>query len=465
MRATVVLEISDRYMKMAVAKAFIKQRQLTDCIVRDIFGFDDKKISELITSILRGLKVNPGPLIISLPRDKVTVRNLHLPSTNKNEIEQMLQLHIGRIVPSKKEEVVFNYELLGHDELDYEKIMLAIAQRDIIKRQLKILEAANLFTDNVVLSSCGVHEWLLSSQKAQITGDGLYLALDFDANFIDFIVFTRDNIIFDRSITMELKPDIQEEQITKLIGEVRQSLVMFHNEETNKNPETIFLCGAALAAGLQEKFRAELDIPIKYVSQAHSAMNVSFSAVSALALAQEPQHSFSFTLPEMQIKKAVKDRSKELIIIGSMAIYFFTAVFILFMGRLTSQQLYLDRIASNNKLIEKDMGELVGDYRNVRFIKNYIMERKFLLALLAELQKITPPDITIDTITVDEKHKVSIKGKSDYLSGAFNYVTMLENSKYFNSASAKTARTRKIEGKEIAYFEIEFQFAIEEAGA
>jgi hypothetical protein len=271
---------------------------------------------------------------------------------------------------------------------------------------------------------------------------------------------------------MELKPDMPEEHITKLIGEVRQSLVIFHNEETNKNPLKIFLCGAALAAGLEKKFRDEFDIPVKYAALAAAAgkpkakssaeQNVSFSAVSAFAIEQDSPRGISFILPEIQIRKAVKDRMKELVILGSLALYFITAVFVLFLGRIAGQQLYLDRVASYNKSVERDMGALVGDYRKVRFVKNYITERKYLLVLLAELQKITPSDITIDTITVDEKQKVNLKGKGDYLSGVFNYITTLENSKYFKAAAAKTARTRKMEGKEVTYFEIEFQFTIED---
>ena len=468
MKAPVAIEISERYLKLAAGEFFVRQRNVSDCVVRPIWGLDDKKITETIAGVLKGLKVTPKPLIVSMPRNQVTVRNLHLPSRDKKEIEQMLQLHIGRIVPYKKEEIVFNYLLLGTDEMDYTKVVLAIVHRDIIKRQLKILEAADLSVDMIYLSSYGVREWILDTQKSEINPSDSYLILDVDSGFTDFIIFNREHLLFNRSITIEAKKDAGQPENTKLIGEARQSLVIFHNEESNKRPAKAFLCGAALSAGLAKMVEEELEIPAKYVPAPHLQEvskakkwdippDASVTAVFQLAL-EDNDKRISFSMPEMQIRRSLKDRTKELTILGTLVIYFLTIMMLFFWGRFYNHQTYLKMLSKNNKLIEKDVGSLLEDYKRIEFIKDFLSRRKLALVFVSELQKIIPQQIAVSFLNIDESNKVTLRGEGAQLSDVFKFITTLDNSKYFKDTSTRYTRTKKISDREVTNFEIVFQF-------
>jgi len=473
MKAPVSIEINERVVKIVTAKPFIRQRQIASCVVKSVDGFNDKQISALILGVLHETKIKPQPLIVSIPRSQVTVRSLHLPSKDKAEINQMLDLHISRLVPYKKEEILFDYIVVGTDDMNYSKLMLAIVHKDILKRQLRILEAADLLVDRMYLSSYGVRERLLflEKQNININDSSLYLALDVDSACTDFIIFDSNRLLFNRSINMDLSEGFHQPEMTKLIGEVRQSLVIFHNEESNKNPVKIFLSGAPVIEELEKAMQKEFDIPIKVVSgpclsttKDDLSKTISFTAVSDFVL-EDSDKRISFMLPEAQIKKAFKDRMRELTILGSLIIYFLAASFLFLWSRVSSQQSYLNNLSEYNRSLEKDVGGILRDYKRIKSAKTFVRDRKMLLILIEELQNITPQDITIDMINADESGNVSLKGIGNHSSDIFNYIAAMDASKHFKNAAAKYMRTKKLEDKEITNFEIAFKFIAAEGAA
>ncbi|MFH1441621.1 MAG: PilN domain-containing protein [Candidatus Omnitrophota bacterium] len=470
MKLPVSLEIGEKYLKITAAKTLAKTRGISDCIIKNIADLKDDKISALIISVFKELKITPFPLIVSIPRNQVTVRNLHLPTQDKKEIEQILQLHIGRIVPYRKEETIFNYVFLGIDELNYAKVLLAIVHRDILKRLLKISEAAGLFIDRMNLSSCSAWKWVVSSQKDEITASDLYLLLDLDFNYTDFIVFSKNNILFSRSITLEIKGELTQAEIDKLIGEIRQSLVIFHNEESSKNPVKIFLSGASSIGNLKKSLEEEMDMPVKIVPPVYSSdifkaksrnifPDASFSAISELVL-EENDKIISFTLPEIQIRKALREKIKDMTILGTLIVYFFIAVLAFFWSRLYIQQAYMRTLTLKTEEIKKDVGVLVAQYEKIGFIKSFLDARRVPVALISELQNLVPSEIMIGSMSLDELNKVTLKGYGYQLSDAIAFTTILEGSKYFVDVTTRSTRTRKLKDKIVTAFEIEFQLSL-----
>ena len=472
MKIPVAVEINEDFLKIATARIFVKQRQPSELLALPVAGLDDRKISESLAAALHQLKVKPSPLVLSLPRNQVTVRTLHLPAQDKNEISQMLSLHIGRIVPYKKEEIIFDYLTCGTDDLNYTKLMLAILHRDILKRYLKILEATGLTVDRVFLSSFGIWQRILAANKEDISARGdLYLALDVDSAYSDFIVFDREHLFFSRSIAANFKDGFQDSEVTKILGEVRQSLVLFRNEESNKVSLKIFISGSSLSERLVKAMGPEFDMAVKPVAAAYPGVlggkkkesalpeNISFTAVSEFAL-EDSDKRISFMLPEMQISKALKDRARELTKLGSLLIYLFAVSLLFLWGKVSNEQSYLRRVNEQNAAIEKDVGGLAHKYKLVKYAKDFVSRRKIVLAVLGELQRITPPDIAIDALEIDNKGGVTLKGRGDQPSKVFKYVGIIGESKYFKGAVANSIRTKKTDGKEVTNFEIKFAIGV-----
>ena len=220
MKNTAVLEISKNYLKIASRGFSVKKpSQDSACIVKSISSLDDLKISELISKTFTDLKFKPKSLALSLPRNLATVRILSLPSSTPDEISKMVDLHVVRVVPYKKEEVATCYSILDTDEQGFTKILLCIAHKDILKRYFKILTDADLFLDNIYLSSYGVWEWILSSHKQEVQSDSVYFGLDIDSDYSDLIVFSKKYLLFTRSIVIGANQLSEHSNIDKLIKE------------------------------------------------------------------------------------------------------------------------------------------------------------------------------------------------------------------------------------------------------
>ena len=456
MKTPVVVEINEEFLKIAVPPKPMAQLRTGDCMAKSISQFDDKQIGELLAKTLQLSRIKPYPLTLCIPRNQVTVRMLNLPSQDRNELNQMLDLRIAQIVPYKKEEIIYDYVICGTDEIGYTKLMLAIIHRDILQRQLKIIEMAGFSADEITLSSFAVHQRLLSCQKSDISAQELYLVLDVDSSYTDFIVFSRENVLFTRGIAMKMESTLNASGINKLWGEVRQSLVIFHNEVSNKNPLKMYLSGGKIVLELEKAIGGEFDMPAKVIATPYPEKNVSFTALSELVMVVRKKR-ISFIPPELQVRKNLKDRMRELTITGSLAAYLLMALLLFFGGKLGQQQAYLSSLKDYNKTLQKDTGKLLQDYKRIKFVKEFVYQRGSLLGIFTQIQKIIPQDIAVDSISVHEDNSVTFKGHSRETSEVFNFVKTLEDSKYFKNANVKSTHTRKQtnSNEEVTDFEID----------
>ena len=198
----------------------------------------------MVAKTLRDLRVTPKPLVVCLPRNLVTMRNLHLPSQDPAETAEMIDLNIVRLVPYRKEEVLSGHQVVGADEVGYSRVLLVIAHREIVKRQMNILASAGVSADQVYVSTHGAWSWVLARHQQDLQPQALYLLLDVDTACTDFVIFSKERVLFSRSIAVELAHLADDAGRTKLLSEIRQSLDLFQSEELPKKPEMLFLAGA-----------------------------------------------------------------------------------------------------------------------------------------------------------------------------------------------------------------------------
>ena len=453
---------------MAAAKDQGRSRTPAVFFTEPVATLTDDQISETVSRIFKQNKLKTGKLSLCLSRNLVTVRNLHLPSQDRKEITQMIDLNVVRIVPYKKEEIVFNYLILGADEMGYTKVILAIVHGNTIRRQARILEKAGFFFEDIHLSSHCVWEWVVTRHRADINQSDLYLLLDIDSKFTDFIVFSQSNLLFSRSINVGAEGLRLEGQAgsTKLLGEVKQSLVMFYNEETNKKPAAVFISGARSEPEFRRFVETELGIPVKFAAEPaprkESAppkpdplREISMTAVSELA-SGELQRQITFVLPEIQIKNSLREKMKDLFTLGVVMIYFLSLACVLFFGRIYNQQSYINRLNREYARMSKDLGDLPGQLAQAEFVKSYLNDRRLPLFVVSKLQEIVPEGISLSALLLDEQGKVTIRGQALQLSDVFGFINTLEKEKVLKDIQTKYTRKKKIKDRDVTDFELSF---------
>lgn len=466
----VALEVGKQYLKIVTAQSQGIQLKLQDCIVEPINSLTDEQISQKIALAFQKEKIKTRFVTVCLSRDCVTIRNLHLPSHNPQEINQMLDLHIARVVPYKKDEIVYAYQSLGADEMGYTRMILAIAHKDILKRQEKILERAGLFIDKVSLSSYGIWQWAIKTSSQEIKADELYVQLDFDTTFTDFIIFSHQNLYLTRGVTIGAKAldETRAAGLTKLLSEVKQSLIIFYKEEINKKIVKVFISGAAIPPDFYKIIETEFGVPVKVVSSPFSQeagrksavvpRDASITGLSELVLA-ESKHLISFELPEMQIRKSVRERAKDLIVLGSLVVYVFIVILAIFIGKVYNRQAYLNKINKAFSSIGQETEQLLIQSRKVDFIKNYLNQRRIPVVVMYQLQTMMTNEIALSFITIDDQGLVTMRGQAVQLSDVFKFINSVEKSKYFSEVETKYTRKKKLKDREVTDFEIAFKLS------
>lgn len=468
MRLPIAVEIDQSNLKIAAAdRDNDGGAGNVRCLSSPVASLTDDQISLKAAELLSLHKITPGRTTLCLQRSAVTVRNLHLPSQDAKEIGEMVELHMVRIVPYKKEEIIYSYSFLGVDEMGYGKVLLAIINIGAVRKQVNMLEKAGLFIDRVSLGSYGVWRSAVSSCGGEMSGEDLYILLDVDRDFTDFIICDREKVLFTRSINIGAR-DIEmtpETGISKLIGEIKQSLIIFYNEEINRKPVRIFLGGADLVGHFSSTIGSELNMPVTLFSascgqnKAASGMrDISFSGTGALA--SDPGGSgFFFLVPEIQIRKSLKEKMRLLLVAGSTAIYLLTVICAVFLFRIYHRQSYLNELEGRSAVIEGDMGELFGRLGKIGFIRDYLAGRSRPLSVLKQLFSAIPAGISVTSFDMDGR-SVRVRGRGPQLSDVYKFVTTLEDSGYFKEIQTKYTRKKKTKDGEFTDFEL--QLALEE---
>ena len=457
MKVPLGIEIGERHLKLVAIESRDKQSGGFNCVVEPAFSLNDEQIKNIVSETISKKKWKPKIVILCLPRNLVTVRTLHLPSLKTEEINQMIDLHISRIVPYRKEEIFFSHRFLESDEMGYAKVVLAIVHNEILRRQTRILDSAGLTIDRIVLSSYGAWQWTLTHCRSEIKEGNLYLLLDIDSIYTDFIIFHRGCLLFTRSIGIGREEFSQEGGITKFLSEVKQSLVFFQSEEVNKKPTMIFIAGTGQTQNLEQRVQEEFDLPVKNVLVPVSSQgDVSLTAVAELTL-RKSDKDISFILPELQIKKSLKEKTKELVLVGSLVIYLIAVIVFTLWGKVQAHQVYLDQLTRQTHWVEQDVGDLVVQAKRIDQVREILDSRKLPFLMLYDLQKVVPQEISIQSVTIDELNKITLRGQGAQLSDVFKFITVLEGSRPFKEVQTKSTRTKKVQDREVTDFEISFQ--------
>ena len=215
------------------------------------------------------------------------------------------------------------------------------------------------------MSSDGVLSWLCKALKAQdAKSQDAFILLDIDAGFSDFIVSTFENILFSRVITSGTEQLVDETRWPKFLGEMKQTMVISQGEEISQKPVKVYLVGAIeKIVGLSQKIEVEFNLPVQTVEPLVNIAiardlirlpvdlfeHVSFSSLLGLGL-DTVKKKINFVLPEAQIRKTLKERSRDMIFFGSVAMYLILIICGIYLEKLHNKQAYLDLLKGRYEL-------------------------------------------------------------------------------------------------------------------
>ena len=91
---------------------------------------------------------------------------------------------------------------------------------------------------------------------------------------------------------------------------------------------------------------------------------------------------------------------------------------------------------------------------NINIIKKQLDMRGTSVDVIRELYRLIPANISLTIFDFEENKSCTLRGTSDELSNVFAFITILENSQYFENVTVRYATKRAVKRKTLTDFEI-----------
>jgi len=470
-RKVVALESSGEYLKLAVVESTPRGKKLSRLLARTVVLQDD--LSVLLRSVVEeGLIPADSRVLISIPRNLVTVRNLQLPTTDPKELREMVNLQAVKQTPFLKDEIIADYQIVRSGIEGYTDVILVTTHRSVPNSSLKTLDDAGLQAEGIRLSTQGVLSAFLAMGGIAGEDRAATLAMvDVDSNFCDFMVVAGGQISFTKAISVGPVKLLMggEIEIQKFTEEIQRAIEIYGNEGIGGKISKIVLSGAEIdLENLMSRLGDALQIPVEQWLLSKTSRGVpeimdapenckgALSYSSVVGLAWNPRGAkIDLTPPEVRLRESLARKGKSLTAIGISVILLLTAVTVLVSQKLYARKEYLSELREEVAQTDKYAGEVEAMRKKIRLIGDATGFQNSSLEILSVLHRTLPPDVYLKSVTFEDGSYLVLQGVSEKMSAVFGLLSTLEKQPQFHHVKTKhITRSARKGGQEEINFEM-----------
>lgn len=457
MKEKIIMEFSERWLKAAVVEQHGAGPGKVKGLYREAIQPDALSFSDAITRIYaQAGKKKFAETAVVIGRSKVTVRRIDLPSRDNAEIGQMLGLHVIRHVPYPKEEIIWAYHNLGFDGISNSHILLAIAHRDILRNVFNSFVSLGIQPESMLLSSQGAVHYARLSAKDPAPFQQVCLVLDIDNASSELMVVNKLQLSSSVVISQGAEGLASEGGPVRFVMEFKQALSAFRDELSAQKDITVFVTG--VAGGVEEiggYLEKEMGLKVCPLQSPATDSTRDISFASALGFSGPARKDdIGFVLPEIQVKKEMKQKLRQLLVLGVCGIYVFIMAALVAFSFLSQREAYLGKVTLAVKLLKSRNEGLADVSRMVELARPYMEARLTPLTVLYEMDRLCPENIVLTNFVWDRKKGLVIRGYAYEMPDIFSFVNALDNAPLFKGMKTRSTRRHKIKDREVVDFEI-----------
>ncbi len=412
------------------------------------------------------LKAAGGDVIVSLPRQAVTVRTFELPSSDPHEVGDMIDLQIAKQTPYSRDEIVFGYRLSKGSREGFTRVMLVIAPSSVLRHRCRVLEDAGLSVRQVAVSTDGLVGGLQRRGSGAASGAGGVAVLDIDAAASEVAVLQDGEVVFSRGLAVGAK-DVADDPVAggeRLIQEAARAVEAFRHEFPSGRVDRLFLSGALRGQGdLPDRLRTIMGIQVEFLDVLGGAMpalgdsmsetvcgrDVSVTAVAGAALAPD-RLEIDLTPESILMRRTVARRAAEMTLASVLIMAALALLSLWVETRIFARQHYLDELTRTVQSTTAAADSVESMKHKVAVVKGRLTDAMAPVAVLGELHTLISADTSLSAIEYGDG-RLTIRGSS--LGGpesSGRLVNAMEASPYFREVK----RTRTASARDRSEFEI-----------
>lgn len=467
-RDLVGIDFSGHILKIAHVRVFPHKKEVSHLFCRDVTGLADEDIAKALRDALSDMALNAPCFIDTVPPHVVITKNIEIPSTDPEEIKEILDLQAGRHTPYARDEIIIDHINIGTYRNNYSKILLLIVANSHIKRQMAVFDRVSLKLEKVLFAAEGI-AWFVSRVLRWETQESPKVVLHMDEAVTDFLVLFKEKLIFVRSIPIGAEHFVGADEINlrRWAEEVRHSLEAYQSGDIEKDPSALLFLGASAETKDFERLLNEaLHLPVQTLPYTRG---VTMAPEAAQALSAAQRTSFLNCLgpvwaqeeakvnliPEnIKLSISIQERGRDLIKAGIFALTLLVLFFSILISNIYFKGVYLEKLDTEYRSLNEKAKSLENDFTRVSLIRNYLLKRGYSLEVLAEFYDVLPPELKVDEIRFDDEGKFFVRGTAETMSVVFSFMEGLEKLRYFKDVKTRYTTKRKDGLKDVTDFEI-----------
>jgi len=456
----IVVELTNDWLKVFEVSASGPTASIINAYAGKV-NFADESSEKTIARIVADKGFQKLPAIAVLPRQIVNVRMLDLPSSDPEEIRDMVGLQADKQTPYSRDEIVFDHRILGTVRDGYTRIMLVILQRSILRERFGFLERVGLNIEKMTISSEGLLNWH-RKHFVQSENDKPMAILDVDSYYSDYTVVTGRGTEFTRSILVgadQLKEDFEKWK-EKFVQEIKRSMDMSKEEVPDVAADKILLSGSAAnvqnlgqylgtelgaavtATGAFEKFAR---VP-EFLTDDPAYGAVSFTSLAGLAWNSD-NIELNFMPESAKMRKELKNKATCLAAFGMTFMALIMAITTYASLKINVRKNILANMIKQNAEQKEEVQRIRNMIEIIKVVNRRGNTAQDSLSIMRAVHSSVSADMKISMIEIDaEAGTVTVAGTAGSLADVRALTTSLEQTPIFKSAGEKGASTR-VEGK------------------
>lgn len=401
----------------------------------------------------------PKKVLLNIPRHLVTTRFLKIPSVDDREIEKMIGIESIKHLPYTDEKVIYGYRVIEKSEDGYSSVLLVVAQASVVSNFLDILKKASVSGfKSLSLSSEALYCWYALSRDPEEKGNVMLINLD--PGRMDIDIISEDKLVFTRGAAYSADDP---ERIEKITRQIKMSISAYKKESAFDVSRIILTGSKEETAGCSPVFSEALKLPVDTIDQAKNipideniappAGDASFAELIGLALRSD-NIKIDLLPEDTAFEARIANTKNALITTMLLTALLATLVSGMLIKKIRDKYVYLDSISAELKRMEPNIAAAKKMMKGVS-VTRQIMERKPLAVdVFTEACGITPAGMSLAALDFESGRSLTVRGTAPTLGDVLRYVTILENSPYFEGVKVKYANKRMLENREITDFEI-----------
>jgi hypothetical protein len=204
------------------------ERAISIAMPDEIDVNDDRAVGVWIGEQLRTHKINATRAVVAVNRDHAVVRTLVLPTSDLDEVPEMVNLSMKRDLPIDSDDAVIDYIVVGSDESSTEVLACAVPC-SIVERVREVSSVAGVAVSRISLRFFGTAA--LVSSLRESAGRSV-LGIDLGEDGFEFVVTRNGRIGFTRGV--EVRPGSSGIDET-IVTEIRRSWISHRLSEREED--------------------------------------------------------------------------------------------------------------------------------------------------------------------------------------------------------------------------------------